>query len=227
MGAERVINNGTMVVDFELNKKPFKVIPAWRARRSRTARNGDLLISLEYSNGGSNPIVTLYRSPTSRPSPAGQTNRLRQGHRRADMLDAVRSATNFVDARPASGFGYTIPALRLRRGVDRPLRRSTSITAAPASRSGHMRSRTGGDPAELAAQGHGPAVRHRPQQLRQGHDRQERRPERRRRTSTSPRPTDVRGPLHASGRRRPIATLDNTKVFTTVPPGDYTVTGQP
>ena len=27
MGAERIVNNGTMVVDFELNKKPFKVYP--------------------------------------------------------------------------------------------------------------------------------------------------------------------------------------------------------
>ena len=28
LGAERVVNNGTMVVDFELNKKQFKVFPA-------------------------------------------------------------------------------------------------------------------------------------------------------------------------------------------------------
>ena len=28
LGAERIVNNGTMVVDFELNKKPFKVYPA-------------------------------------------------------------------------------------------------------------------------------------------------------------------------------------------------------
>ena len=32
LGAERIVNNGTMVVDFELNKKQFKVYP----RRSGT-----------------------------------------------------------------------------------------------------------------------------------------------------------------------------------------------
>ena len=59
LGAERVVNNGTMVVDFELNKKQFKVFPAGGPPKpDRT--DGDLLISLEYSNGGSNPIVTIY-----------------------------------------------------------------------------------------------------------------------------------------------------------------------
>ena len=45
LGAERVVNNGTMVVDFELNKKQFKVFPAGGPPKpDRTA--GDLLISL-------------------------------------------------------------------------------------------------------------------------------------------------------------------------------------
>src|SRR3954454_12774215 len=51
LGAERIVNNGDMVVDMELNKKQFKVFPAGGPPKpDRTA--GDLLISLEYSNGG-------------------------------------------------------------------------------------------------------------------------------------------------------------------------------
>ena len=37
LGAERIVNNGTMVVDFELNKKPFKQSLA-SARPSPTGR---------------------------------------------------------------------------------------------------------------------------------------------------------------------------------------------
>ena len=49
-----------MVVDFELNQKPFKQFSVGKpAKPNRT--EGDLLISLEYSNGGGNPIVTLYK----------------------------------------------------------------------------------------------------------------------------------------------------------------------
>ena len=36
LGAERLVNNGTMVVDFELNQKPFKAVPG-RAAQARTA----------------------------------------------------------------------------------------------------------------------------------------------------------------------------------------------
>ena len=32
MGAERIVNNGDMHVDFELNKNPFKVFTAGAAR---------------------------------------------------------------------------------------------------------------------------------------------------------------------------------------------------
>ena len=72
LGAERVVNNGTMVVDFELNKKQFKVFPAGGPPKpDRTA--GDLLISLEYSNGGSNPIVTIYAIANVQNFPSGQT----------------------------------------------------------------------------------------------------------------------------------------------------------
>ena len=168
MGAERIVNNGTMVVDFELNKKQFKVFPAGGPPKpDRTA--GDLLISLEYSNGGSNPIVTIYAMANIQNFPSGQTVDFVKVSD-ATTLSAVHSATNFVDL-ANSGFGYTIPTfdfaeasidlskLGIATGLPRLLERPH---AQP-----HRRR-----PRQLAAQGHGSALRHRPQQLRLGHDRQ-------------------------------------------------------
>src|SRR4051794_18396590 len=98
LGAERIVNNGDMVVDMELNKKPFKLYPSpvgnTVAKPDRT--NGDLLISLEYSNGGSNPVVTIYAITNVKTFPTGQTNDF-TAVSDAKVLDAVRSATNFVD----------------------------------------------------------------------------------------------------------------------------------
>ena len=72
LGAERISNNGTMVVDFELNKKlVFKQFSVGPAKPDRSV--GDLLISLEYSNGGGNPIVTLYTVSSVTTFPEGQT----------------------------------------------------------------------------------------------------------------------------------------------------------
>ena len=171
MGAERMVNNGTMVVDFELNKKPFKTFPAGGPPKpDRTA--GDLLISLEYSNGGSNPIVTIYAMANVQNFPSGQTVDFIQVSD-ATTLSAVRSATNFVDL-TNSGFGYTIPSFDFaeasidlsKLGIASPARLLERPHAQP-----HRRR-----PRQLAAQGHGPAVPDRPQQLRQGHDRQGRSP---------------------------------------------------
>ncbi len=143
LGAERVVNNGTMVVDFELNRKPFKVFPAGGPPKpDRTA--GDLLISLEYSNGGGNPIVTIYAIANVQNFPSGQT---------VDFVlvpagptaDAVRSATNF-GALVGSGFGYTIPEFDFAEAsID--LSALGIETSCPGFSSGHIRSRTGGDPA--------------------------------------------------------------------------------
>jgi len=143
MGAERIVNNGTMVVDFELNKNPFKVFPAGGpAKPDRTA--GDLLISLEYSNGGSNPIVTIYTIANVQDFTTGQTVDFVKVSD-ATTLGAVRSATNFVDL-ANSGFGYTIPAFDFAEAsID--LSKLGIETGCPGFSSGHIRSRTGGDPA--------------------------------------------------------------------------------
>ncbi len=61
LGAERIDTTGTMVVDFELNQKPFKVFPGAPGVSKPDRSINDILISLEYANGGSNPEVTLYR----------------------------------------------------------------------------------------------------------------------------------------------------------------------
>ena len=143
LGAERVVNNGTMVVDFELNKKTFKTYPAGGPPKpDRTA--GDLLISLEYSNGGSNPIVTIYAIANVQNFPSGQTVDFVKVSD-ATTLSAVRSATNFVDL-ANSGFGYTIPSFDFAEAsID--LSKLGIATACPGFSTGHIRSRTGGDPA--------------------------------------------------------------------------------
>lgn len=141
LGAERMVNNGTMVVDFELNKKPFKQFSTGPAKPDRS--NGDLLISLEYSNGGTNPVVTIYRMANVVTTANGQTNDF-VAVNDADTISAVRSATNFVDLTD-SGFGYTVPSFDFAEAsVD--LSKIGVTTGCPGFSTGHIRSRTGGDP---------------------------------------------------------------------------------
>jgi hypothetical protein len=141
LGAERLVNNGTMVVDFELNKKPFKQYAVGPLKPDRS--NGDLLISLEYSNGGSNPIVTIYQITNVVTSANGQTNDF-TAVSDTTVLNAVRSATNFVDL-TSSGFGYTVPAFDFAEAsID--LSKLGITTGCPGFSTGHIRSRTGGDP---------------------------------------------------------------------------------
>ncbi|MFL5720452.1 MAG: hypothetical protein ACJ778_08275, partial [Chloroflexota bacterium] len=142
LGAERVVNNGTMVVDFELNKKPFKVFAAGEPPKpDRSA--GDLLISLEYSNGGSNPIVTIYAIANVVNLAHGQTVSF-VPVTDATVKSAVRSATNFVDL-PDQGFGYVIPAFDFAEAsID--LSKLGISTSCPGFSTGQIRSRTGGDP---------------------------------------------------------------------------------
>lgn len=141
LGAERVVNEGTMVVDFELNKKLFKQFSVGPTKPDRSV--GDLLISLEYSNGGSNPIVTLYRIGSVTEFAAGQTVTFSQVSD-ATTLDAVRSATNFQPL-ATSGFGYAVDSfLFAEASIDLS---ALGITlGCPGFSTGHIRSRTGGDP---------------------------------------------------------------------------------
>ncbi|HEV8404167.1 MAG TPA: hypothetical protein VGQ31_14150, partial [Candidatus Limnocylindrales bacterium] len=137
MGAERIINNGDTHVDFELNKLPFKVFTSGAARPDRSV--GDLIISLEYSNGGSNPIVTVYEVTKVTSCGNGETVTVDD----ITKTSSVHSATNFVDL-PSSGFGYTVPQFEFAEasidlaalGID---------TSCPGLSSGSIRTRAGGD----------------------------------------------------------------------------------
>jgi uncharacterized repeat protein (TIGR01451 family) len=141
LGAERLNNEGTLVVDFELNRKTFKEFSVGPAKPNRT--DGDLLISLEYSNGGSNPIVTLYKIDNVVDFATGQTNDFVKVSD-ATVSAAVRSATNF-ETLTSAGFGYDIePFLFAEASFDLA---ALGINAGcPGFTAGHIRSRTGGDP---------------------------------------------------------------------------------
>ena len=142
LGAERLVNNGTMVVDFELNKKPFKHSRSGPPKPDRT--DGDLLISLEYSNGGGNPIVTHLRDHQRRELRQRTDGRLRSrsATRRRSTPSAARPTS--TSSRPRAS--ATPSRLRLRRSVHRPLE-ARHRDGLPGLLSGHIRSRTGGDPA--------------------------------------------------------------------------------
>ncbi|MGZ6993432.1 MAG: prealbumin-like fold domain-containing protein, partial [Ilumatobacteraceae bacterium] len=137
MGAERIVNNGDTHVDFELNKLPFKVFTSGAARPDRSV--GDLIISLEYSNGGSNPIVIVYQVTKVTSCGNGQTVTVDD----ITKSSSVHSATNFADL-PNAGFGYTIPQFEFAEAsID--LHSLGIDTSCPGLSSGSIRTRAGGD----------------------------------------------------------------------------------
>ncbi len=144
MGAERIVNNGDTHVDFELNKKPYGVFPGDPGVSKPIRSVGDLIISLEYSNGGSNPEVTAYEvtavaNCTKSGKAAGQTITVKD----ITSSAAVHSATNFVDLANA-GFGYTIPSFEfVEASID--LASLGIQTSCPGLSSGSIRTRAGGD----------------------------------------------------------------------------------
>jgi uncharacterized repeat protein (TIGR01451 family) len=137
-GATRIVNNGDTHIDFELNRKPFKV---WSDGVSKPDRSvGDVLISLEFSNGGSDPIVTVYKVTAVTNFASGQDTTYG-----TDLATAaaVHSATNFVDL-PNQGLGYSIPAFEFAEtSID--LAALGINTACPGLSQGHIRTRSGGD----------------------------------------------------------------------------------
>ena len=145
----------------------FKQFAVGPLKPNRT--NGDLLISLEYSDGDDNPIVTLYKITNVANFANGQTDDFprsanQEGDRCGPFGDELRGAHDL-------GLWLSRPGLRLRRGIDRPQ------GAGHRDRLPRLQQRSHPQPdrrrpAELAAQGRGPEVPDRPQQLRQGHDRQ-------------------------------------------------------
>ena len=152
LGAERVDTSGTMVVDLELNQKPFKTWGDGVAKPDRSVN--DLLISLEYSNGGSNPVVTLYRvSSIVSQNANGQVAAFSKIGDQA-TINAVRSATNFValantqfpptPAGPAPA-AYTVPAFAWAEASVNLAELNLPVTCLNFGQ-GSIRSRTGGSP---------------------------------------------------------------------------------
>ncbi len=146
LGAERIDTSGTMVVDFELNQKPFKVFPGAPGVDKPDRSINDILISLEYANGGSNPEVTLYRITAVQEFNTGQVVTFDKISD-AKTIDAVRSATNFV---PLTNVAF--PSATYNVAAFAWAEASVNISALdlPASclnfGQGSIRSRTGGAP---------------------------------------------------------------------------------
>ena len=95
-------------------------LPGRRAAQARPHRTATCSISLEYSNGGSNPIVTIYviaqRRRTSRADRRSTSTQVGgpDGRDRRPQRDQLHRPREF-------GLRLHHPLLRLRRGVHRPL----------------------------------------------------------------------------------------------------------
>ena len=137
-GATRIVNNGDTVMDFELNRLPFKTYSDGISKPNRSV--GDVLISLEFSNGGSDPVITVYKVTAVKDYPTGQDTTYGTD---VATAAAVHSATNFGDL-PDEGLGYAIPALEFAEtSID--LSALGINTGCPGLSNGHIRTRSGGD----------------------------------------------------------------------------------
>ena len=129
----------TTHVDFELNRKPFKTGADGVSKPNRSV--GDLIISLEFSNGGVNPVVTHLQDHRGHRFRRRSEGHLRRRH--PTTLDGPFGDELRRPARPRLRLHR--PGLRLRRGLDQP--RALSInTSCPGFSNGHIRTRSGGDP---------------------------------------------------------------------------------
>lgn len=152
LASERVETNGSMVVDFELNQNLAR---AWSDGLVKPDRSvGDLLISMEYANGGGNPIVSVYLVTEVVSYPAGQVVTF-EAVADAIVAAATRSATNWealpAFAWPAAAGRPALPAYAM--PADAFAEASVSVGDLGLAFSclnyqqGWIRSRTGGSPA--------------------------------------------------------------------------------
>ncbi len=146
VGAERLENNGSMVVDFELNRLAAKTWSDGETKPNRSVN--DLLISLEYANGGSNPIVTVYRVASVTDYASGQVVTFDQVSN-AIVASATRSATNWV---ALTGVDFPGPAAAYNVDAFNFAEASVNLSALDipldclSFQQGSVRSRTGGSP---------------------------------------------------------------------------------
>ena len=154
LGAERIDNNGTMVVDFELNQKPFKqsTRPAAAQAQPHARRPADLARILERRQQPDRDHLHDRQRPELRQRP---DERLRQGHRRRrPSTPSAARPTSSTSTVPASATPCP-PSTSPRRPSTCP--RSASPPAAPASERPHPQPHRR-QSAELAAQGRGAAT---------------------------------------------------------------------
>ncbi|MEO7663957.1 MAG: SpaA isopeptide-forming pilin-related protein, partial [Candidatus Limnocylindrales bacterium] len=139
-GAERVITNGTTHMTFELNRKALKV---WSDGVSKPNRSvGDLLIGMNFSNGGTQPEVEVHTvtKVTNAADGSGQVVTVS-----TDLSNptAIHSAVNLVDM-PDQGFGYAQSAFTFAElAID--LHAIGIDPSCPGFASGNVRTRSGGD----------------------------------------------------------------------------------
>ncbi len=142
-GAERLHTQGggDTTIDFELNRNPFRSFGGGPVVADRSI--GDLLISLEFANGGGEPEVRIFQVTGVDPCNGGEKATFTEKSN-AQVQNAVNSATNFVDIDgfsngqdPISPFDFSEVSVNLHAlGID---------PSCPGFASGHVRSRAGGD----------------------------------------------------------------------------------
>ena len=141
-GAERVITNGsTRTSTSSLNRKPFKT---WANGVSKPNRSvGDVIIPIDFENGGVQPVVRIYKVTGVTDSANGQV--VTVGPDISTTSD-IRSATNFVDLPDQGGGGVNaVPAFGFAE-LSINLSAIGINTSCPGLANGFVRSRSGGDP---------------------------------------------------------------------------------
>ncbi len=151
MGAERIVNNGDTHIDFELNKLPFTTFPGDPGVSKPNRSVGDLIVALEFSDGGSNPEVTVWRVKKvtdCKKAKGGQVAGQEVEVEDITATAAVHSATNFSNLAPITWPGDTTATTLesfffAEAAID--LAALGIQTSCPGLSAGSIRSRAGGD----------------------------------------------------------------------------------
>lgn len=148
-GAERLHTQGggDTTIDFELNRNVFKAFSSGGPLVA-DREVGDLLISLEFANGGSEPEIRIFQVTgfDDCHSPGNGEKVVFTETTDEQVKDAVRSATNFVDITGFDDAGATDPISPFDFAeVSVDLNALGINPSCPGFASGHIRSRAGGD----------------------------------------------------------------------------------
>ncbi len=147
-GAERfhTQGGGDTTIDFELNRNVFRSFGGGPVVADRSL--GDLLISLEFANGGSNPEVRIFQVTdfVECQTPGTGEKVIFTEKTNAQVANAVNSATNFVNITGFSGAGNQDPIATFDFAeISIDLDALGISPSCPGFAAGHIRSRAGGD----------------------------------------------------------------------------------